>query len=860
MPAAPATTAELLALVRKSGVVAPARLAAAVPDAAALPPQPQRAAGVLVQRGVLTKFQAQQLLAGRHKGFRLGQYAVLDLLGRGGMGAVYLAEHLDLHRKVAIKVLAAGKGDDQRLAAERFMREARSVAALDHPNIVRIFDVARHNDVPYLVMEYVDGDTLQHVLDRDGPMHHTTAADAIAQAAAGLQHAHEKGFVHRDIKPANLIREKSGTVKILDMGLARTFDKDTDNLTERLDAGAVVGTADFIAPEQALNLPRIDIRADIYSLGASFYALVAGKPPFEGNTTQKLLHHQMTSAPHLSAVDATLPPRLASVVAKMLAKKPEDRYQTPADVIAALAPWLGNSSRVLAGLSRTNLGQGAELHAVLNGHSGRVAVAEPEVEVDPATAMRDTGAVASSETTRSPSPGRIRADDRREPAAARGRGKAFLFAGVAAAVVVGGAVAAWAAFGGKKADSPTADNGTAPAPPDAQTTPGPKPKDPPLPPPNTPTERVAFKLDLSNQKPFAIRSGLEAKPNNQKDYKELSKSGPGEPPAGWHARCWNVDTHMEFFADTADGPLLGLRNVRGQGSAMLFMPSFTCATGVCRLKIEYAAAVKDRTFNVRFKPGDGRPAWDVARPAVTRAGVWRFDEFVVDLKGNTSGYFEFHNSDPSPDAAVKVRALAVVEAPAGTPPTPLAPASPPAGPNYAAWKAGPALYALDVAGIEPFRVTKENMKRTAGDEEKLPAGVRCYCWKKDATGEFRREAADGVPVLTLTNLSDEMSGQFAFELEKEIKLDLKPGKAYRVTVGYATRNEARGNVAIQTTEYKTVGGVGLPNTAGQWKTAAAVFTRPEGNALRLTIDNISVGEGNAVLVWSVEVVELTPPK
>src|SRR5262249_24081059 len=192
-----------------------------------------------------------------------------------------------------------------------------------------------------------------------------TATDYIAQAAAGLQHAHERNFVHRDIKPGNLILDKSGTVKILDMGLARSADAQ-DRLTERLDNGAVVGTADFIAPEQALNQPNIDGRADIYSLGATFFALLVGKPPFEGNTTQKLLQHQLRSTPKVAWVDSALPKGLSAVVARMLAKKPADRYQIPAEVIAALSPWLGNSSRVLAALSQINLAQGADLHAALS--------------------------------------------------------------------------------------------------------------------------------------------------------------------------------------------------------------------------------------------------------------------------------------------------------------------------------------------------------------------------------------------------------------------------------------------------------------------------------------------------------------
>src|SRR5262249_47498112 len=166
MPTAPSSSPELIDLIRRSGVVGPETLAT-ISDLA-LPAEPHKAAATLVAKGYITRFQAQQLLAGRHKGFRIGAYVVKDLLGRGGMGAVYLAEHTELHRKVAIKVLVPGKDEDQKLALERFLREARAAAALDHPNIVRIFDVSRTGEVPYLVMEYVEGETLQHVLDRGG--------------------------------------------------------------------------------------------------------------------------------------------------------------------------------------------------------------------------------------------------------------------------------------------------------------------------------------------------------------------------------------------------------------------------------------------------------------------------------------------------------------------------------------------------------------------------------------------------------------------------------------------------------------------------------------------------------------------
>jgi serine/threonine-protein kinase len=460
---APASSADLIALVRKSGVLSAERFTA-LSALDALPDEPAKAASFLVREKFLTRFQASQLLAGRHKGFRIGPYVVQDLLGRGGMGAVYLGEHLELHRKVAIKVLAPAKGEDHQLALERFLREARAAAALDHPNIVRIFDVARHNDAPYLVMEYVEGETLQQTLDRDGRVPFEVAAEYVAQAAAGLQHAHEKGFVHRDIKPANMIRDRFGVVKILDMGLARSAS-DKDKLTEKLDEGAVVGTADFIAPEQAINSPNVDSRADIYSLGATLYTLVVGKPPFDGNTTQKLMQHQLKSAPTLREADASLPVELSDVVARMLKKRAIDRFQTPAEVVAALAPWTARSGRVMAGLSRTKLGQTADMQSVmndwsLNGSSLTIPVAPPStgsssdaVMFDQSEAAKGTAALSAAETARSrtpPLPPPIPASHAARPTAApapQNRQMAFIAAGMALAVLVAGILIGWLAFG-----------------------------------------------------------------------------------------------------------------------------------------------------------------------------------------------------------------------------------------------------------------------------------------------------------------------------------------------------------------------------------------------------------------------------
>ncbi len=332
-------------MLQKSGICPSKTFAKLVANLDRLPDEPTKLAAVLIRDNVLTKFQAKLLLAGRHRGFKLGSYLIRDRIGQGGTGTVYLAQHLSLRRLVALKVLAVTEITN-RVAIERFSREARAAAALDHPNIVHIFDVGQQGTVHFLAMEYIDGQTLDHLVTTTGPLPWPRAVAYVLDAAAGLQHAHEKGFIHRDIKPSNLILADDGTVKILDMGLARSFEP-ADKLTELLDKGAVLGTADYIAPEQAMNHPDLDIRADIYSLGATLFALVTGRPPFQGSTAQKLIQHQMNAAPAIGVLVKAFPPGLAKIVAKMLAKKPADRYRTPAEVIAALKPWLSGTQTEL---------------------------------------------------------------------------------------------------------------------------------------------------------------------------------------------------------------------------------------------------------------------------------------------------------------------------------------------------------------------------------------------------------------------------------------------------------------------------------------------------------------------------------
>src|SRR5262245_13075023 len=369
----PTTSTDFLDLVRKSGLVDDPTLAR-VTDDLDLPAEPFACADALVRAKVLTPFQAKNLMAGRFRGLILGPYRIQRPIGKGGMGVVYLAEHATLDRKVAIKVLNQEQAREK-LALERFFREARAAAALDHPNIVRLHDVTNINGVHFLVMEYVDGLDLESLVEQTGPLHYAQAANYIAQAAAGLQHAHEKGFVHRDIKPANLMLTKDGIVKVLDMGLARSVGNPKDSLTEQLEEGVITGTADFLSPEQALNILP-DARSDIYSLGATFWALMTGKPPYVGSTTQKLAQHQMAPPPDLGKVRSDIPEELNAVIACMMAKERSERYQTAREVIDALALWVPDVSAVAVSGAQTTRPVRSSKTRLVKRHASR----QPESE------------------------------------------------------------------------------------------------------------------------------------------------------------------------------------------------------------------------------------------------------------------------------------------------------------------------------------------------------------------------------------------------------------------------------------------------------------------------------------------------
>src|SRR5262245_4336672 len=338
------TADQFVDLLRKSRLVDDARLDAFLQSQSApLPRKPRQVAEQFLRQGFITTFQAAQLLAGRWRGFLVagGKYKLLELLGVGGMGKVYLCEHLRMKRLVALKVLPFDRLEEP-TALERFEREARAAASLDHPNIVRAFDLDTDpgTNLHFLVMEYVDGTSLQQIVKKFGPMDVFRAAHYIAQAAEGLQHAHEAGWVHRDVKPANLLLDRSGAIKVLDMGLARFFPDDSNPLTKQHDKHSVIGTADYLAPEQVVDSSEVDIRADIYSLGGTFYYLLTGRSPFgKGTVPEKLLWQQHRQPESVRGSRADVPKDLEAVIERMLAKDPAERYQEPHEVAAALRSW-----------------------------------------------------------------------------------------------------------------------------------------------------------------------------------------------------------------------------------------------------------------------------------------------------------------------------------------------------------------------------------------------------------------------------------------------------------------------------------------------------------------------------------------
>ena len=339
----PSSVEELIQLIRKSGMIDELKLSAYLQRrefTRGLPSDPREFADDMIRDGVLTYFQSEQFLLGKWRGFTIGKFKLLERVGVGGMGQVFLCEHMFMKRRVAVKVLPPAKAE-QPAALGRFYREARAAGSLQHPNIVRTHDIDQDGNLHFIVMDYVDGSDLLGIVKKFGPLDIDRAVSYAHQTAVGLDYAFRSGIIHRDIKPGNVLVDRKGIARILDLGLARFYKDHTDQLTMKYDDKIVLGTADYVAPEQVANSHSVDIRADIYGLGATLYFMLAGHPPFPvGTVSQKLLWHRTKEPTPIQQIRPEVPDGLAALLARLMAKDPKARFQTPAQVAAELESWL----------------------------------------------------------------------------------------------------------------------------------------------------------------------------------------------------------------------------------------------------------------------------------------------------------------------------------------------------------------------------------------------------------------------------------------------------------------------------------------------------------------------------------------
>ncbi len=325
-------------------------------------PEARALAKELLARNLLTAYQLNQILAGKGQSLIAGPYRIEERLGEGGNAQVFKARHYRHRRVVALKVIRPERLRDNPVAVQRFIREASAAATLSHPNVVRAYDVGDEGEVYYFAMQFLEGVDLARLVKKQGPLELPRACDYVLQAARGLQHIHEHNLVHRDIKPSNLMvsvradpsagplisdpelrTSLFGTIKVLDLGLAR-LDEDPnvpDQQTALTLLGTVMGTPDYMAPEQALHSRNADIRSDIYSLGCTFFFMLTGQPPFPGgDAIQKMLKHQLEEPPAIQLLRPGVPAAVIAILKRMLAKAREDRFQTPAELVDALEAFL----------------------------------------------------------------------------------------------------------------------------------------------------------------------------------------------------------------------------------------------------------------------------------------------------------------------------------------------------------------------------------------------------------------------------------------------------------------------------------------------------------------------------------------
>jgi serine/threonine-protein kinase len=326
--------------VRKSGLLTPDDLIGVLTEANVDPAtcQPIQVAALLVRKKLLTKFQAMQLLNGRTQGFVLGSYKILDGIRQDRVGMVFKAENSENHQIVSVKVLPTDRVSDPTIL-KAFMLEVRAAAKVDHPAVAKILDIGFWQGTNFVASEYVPGPSLDRIVHEKGPLAPHAAAQLIAQAAIGLLHAHGLGLIHRDIKPGNLVMLPDRRIKLIDLGMTHMLENPWTRVTQRISTKEYAEEIAHIAPEQAWGC-EIDARSDVYSLGSTFYFLLTGQVPFPGLAPEMMAERQIRGVPSPTSIRPGIPNEIASLVERMGAKNPHERFPSAREVVHAMQAWL----------------------------------------------------------------------------------------------------------------------------------------------------------------------------------------------------------------------------------------------------------------------------------------------------------------------------------------------------------------------------------------------------------------------------------------------------------------------------------------------------------------------------------------
>jgi serine/threonine protein kinase len=332
---------DFLKTVLRSGILDRAQLQQAL---GGLPAEgrddPQRVAEHLIKSGKLSRFQARKLLKGVALGLVLGPFQVLAPIGRGASGTVYLARDTRSQHLLALKVLPPKRAREQERVLARFRREMEMIGRVAHPSIPMLYEVGICSQVHYIAMEYIPGQSLHRLVSKEGPLAVPRAARIFAEVASALDHAHNQGLVHRDLKPSNILITPHDHAKLLDLGLALWEGERGGDRSVIGGAGYVVGTMDYISPEQAVDPSRVDSRSDLYGLGCTLFFTLTGRPPFPAGTSkEKIQRHIRDEPPLVTEFNSAVSPAFAAIVRKLMAKKPRERYPTAAVLREELVMW-----------------------------------------------------------------------------------------------------------------------------------------------------------------------------------------------------------------------------------------------------------------------------------------------------------------------------------------------------------------------------------------------------------------------------------------------------------------------------------------------------------------------------------------